>query len=79
MKRFTRMLVGSSAVNSDSKYVRKTVALVREEGVVSISSRRGRQETDVANAEGDARAVWQGDRKYGPANYLTGGLKAPYI
>ena len=39
-----------------------------------FSSSRGRQRPEVIDADGDARAVGQGDGKDRPANCLAGGL-----
>ena len=45
----------------NSKYVRTMVEAVGEEDNVGSVSRHGRQGPKVVNADGDARAVWEGD------------------
>ena len=58
----------------DSEHVRTAAEAVREEEDIGVSSGRGRQGPKVVNADRNARAVGQGNRKDGPANCLAGGF-----
>ena len=61
-------------LGGDSEHVRPPAEAICEEDNVKISSRRGRQGSKIANADGYSRAVWQGDGEVRPSNGLARGF-----